>query len=293
MAYSAPQLGHGVGLRTRHFQQFLEGRPRVDWVEAISENFMSPGGRPLAVLEKVRRDVPLALHGVALSIGGSDPLDEGYLSRLAGLVERFQPAIVSDHLCWGSHGGRYVHDLLPLPYTEEALRHIVTRVEQVQERLGRQILLENVSSYLTFKDSAMTEWEFLAEIARRADCGILFDVNNIYVSGRNHGFDPRDYIAGIPVDRVGQIHLAGHRDEGAYLFDTHDRRVCDEVWQLYAESLERFGRVSTLIEWDEDIPPLETLLNESNKARAVAKKTHSRRATAEHRPRPRASEARR
>jgi uncharacterized protein (UPF0276 family) len=163
----------------------------------------------------------------------------------------------------------------------------------VQERLGRQILLENVSSYLTFKDSAMTEWEFLAEIARRADCGILFDVNNIYVSGRNHGFDPRDYIAGIPVDRVGQIHLAGHRDEGAYLFDTHDRRVCDEVWQLYAESLERFGRVSTLIEWDEDIPPLETLLNESNKARAVAKKTHAKRATAEHRPRPRATEARR
>jgi hypothetical protein len=228
---------------------------------------------------------------VALSIGGSDPLDAGYLTRLAALVERFQPAIVSDHLCWGSHGGRYVHDLLPLPYTEEALKHIVARVEQVQERLGRQILLENVSSYLTFKDSTMTEWEFLGEIARRADCGILFDVNNIYVSGRNHGFDPRDYIAGIPVDRVGQIHLAGHRDEGAYLFDTHDRKVCADVWQLYAETLERFGRVSTLIEWDEDIPPLETLLNESDRARTVAKKALSKRTTDEHRPRPRAVEA--
>jgi uncharacterized protein len=287
MSYSAPQLGHGIGLRTKHFQQFLEGKPRVDWVEAISENFMMGGGRPLAVLEKVRRDVPVALHGVALSIGGTDALDETYLKQLGALVERFEPAIVSDHLCWGAHGGRYVHDLLPLPYTPEALSHVARRVEQVQERLGRQILLENVSSYMAFNDSSMTEWEFLAEISRRADCGILLDVNNIYVSANNHAFDPRAYLAGIPVDRVGQIHLAGHRDEGAYLFDTHDRRVCAEVWQLYSEAVERFGRISTLIEWDEDIPELDVLVKESEQARTLAGKVLSTHSTLEHRTRPR------
>jgi len=270
MPYHAPQLGHGVGLRTQHFAEFLSTRPRVDWVEAISENFMAPGGRPRAVLEKVRRDVPVALHGVALSIGGTDPLNERYLSQLSTLVDWVEPAIISDHLCWGAHRGRYVHDLLPLPYTEEALRNVVRRVQAVQERLGRQILLENVSSYMAFNDSEMTEWDFLAEIARRADCGILLDINNIYVSARNHAFDARAYLAGIPADRVGQIHLAGHRDEGAYLFDTHDRKVCDDVWALYAEAMARLGPISTLIEWDENVPALPVLLAESKKARRAA-----------------------
>jgi uncharacterized protein (UPF0276 family) len=279
MAAIAPPLGHGIGLRSKHFAAFLEGTPPVDWVEAISENFMSRGGRPLTVLEKVRRDMPVALHGVSLSIGGSDPLSARYLKELAELVRRIQPAIVSDHLCWGTHRGRYVHDLLPLPFTEEALRHVVTRVERVQERLGRRILLENVSSYLTFRDSEMPEWEFLAEIARRADCGILLDVNNVYVTARNHGFDPRAYLAAIPADRVGQFHLAGHDDRGGYLFDTHDREVCDAVWTLYAESVQRFGPVPTLIEWDERIPELEVLVAESQRARRHSKKASGRVAT--------------
>jgi uncharacterized protein (UPF0276 family) len=272
MAYAAPQLGHGVGLRNKHFSEYLAEAPPVEWVEAVSENFMAAGGRPLSILEKVRRDVPVALHGVSLSIGGTDPLSRPYLDDLASLVERIQPVIVSDHLCWGSQGGRYVHDLLPLPYTEEALAHVVRRVGQVQERLGRQVLLENVSSYLTFHDSSLTEWDFLAEIARRADCGILLDVNNIYVSARNHGFDPRAYLAGIPTDRVGQIHLAGHRDEGTHLFDTHDRQVCADVWTLYEEAIARLGRVSTLIEWDENIPELPVLVAESRKAKAAEKR---------------------
>jgi len=262
-------LGHGVGLRPKHYGRFLESRPRVDWVEAISENFMGIGGRPLAVLEKVRRDVPVALHGVSLSIGSSDPLNGEYLAQLSELVNRIEPAVVSDHLCWGSHGGRYVHDLLPLPFTEEALEHVAARVKQVQDRLGRQILLENVSSYLTYAESTLSEWDFLAEIAQRADCGILLDINNIFVSSKNHGFDPFEYLCAIPVDRVGQYHLAGHSDYGAYLLDTHDAAVCDEVWSLYREAVRRFGLVSTLIEWDEKIPELEVLVAESRKARAV------------------------
>lgn len=262
-------LGHGVGLRPKHYGRFLESRPRVDWVEAISENFMGIGGRPLAVLEKVRRDVPVALHGVSLSIGSSDPLNGEYLAQLSELVNRIEPAVVSDHLCWGSHGGRYVHDLLPLPFTEEALEHVAARVKQVQDRLGRQILLENVSSYLTYAESTLSEWDFLAEIAQRADCGILLDINNIFVSSKNHGFDAFEYLSAIPVERVGQYHLAGHSDYGEYLLDTHDAAVCDEVWSLYREAVRRFGLVSTLIEWDEKIPELEVLVAESRKARAV------------------------
>jgi len=251
MAFSRKYLGHGIGLRTKHFASYLAAPPPVDWLEAISENFMSPGGRPIAVLEKMRRDVPVVLHGVSLSIGSVDPLSECYLDDLAALVRRIEPAWVSDHLCWGTHGGRYVHDLLPLPYTEEALDHVARRVEHVQERLGRQILLENVSSYVAFKDSTMTEWEFLSELARRADCGILLDVNNVYVSARNHGFDPYDYLAGIPVDRVAQFHIAGHSDN------------------LYGAAVRRFGAVSTLVEWDDHIPPLEGLVEESRHAEAI------------------------
>jgi uncharacterized protein (UPF0276 family) len=269
MAFSRKLLGHGIGLRTKHFAEYLDAPPPVEWLEAISENFMAPGGRPVAVLEKVRRDVPVVLHGVSLSIGSVDPLSERYLDDLATLARRIEPAWISDHLCWGTHGGRYVHDLLPLPCTEEALAHVVARVERVQERLGRQILLENVSSYVAFRDSTMAEWEFLGEIARRADCGILLDVNNVYVSARNHGFDPFDYLAGVPADRVGQFHIAGHSDKGRYLLDTHDHPVPDAVWDLYRAAVRRFGPVSTLVEWDEHIPPLERLVEESRRAAAV------------------------
>jgi uncharacterized protein (UPF0276 family) len=270
MSLSLPSLGQGIGLRNEHFAEFLAGGVPVDWVEAISENFFPSGGRPRAVLESVRRDKPVVLHGVSLSIGGPDALDSTHLRRLRALADWAQPAWVSDHLCWGTHQGRYLHDLLPLPFTEESLQHVVERVGQVQETLGRQILLENVSSYLTFSDSSLTEWDFLAEVARRADCGILLDVNNIYVSARNHGFDAEAYLQGIPVDRVGQFHLAGHRDEGTHLLDTHDSPVTDPVWALYQDALRRFGPISTLIEWDEQVPPLERLLEESAHARRVA-----------------------
>jgi uncharacterized protein (UPF0276 family) len=269
MAFQRAHLGHGIGLRSKHYARFLSERPDVAWIEAISENFIGVGGRPAAVLEKVRRDFPVVLHGVSLSIGSVDPLDEAHLAGLRELAGRIQPAYVSDHLCWGTHRGRYLHDLLPLPYTEEALAHVVQRVRQVQDALGRQILLENVSSYVGFRASTMPEWEFVAEIAERADCGVLLDVNNVYVSARNHDFDPREYLSKIPVDRVGQFHLAGHSDRGAYLFDTHDAPVADGVWDLYAFAVRRFGRVPTLIEWDEHVPELERLLEESRAAAAA------------------------
>jgi uncharacterized protein (UPF0276 family) len=268
MSFARTYLGHGFGLRPRHYGRMLDEKPPVDWIEAISENFMAPGGRPVAVLEKVRRDMPVVLHGVSLSIGSVDPLSKPYLQSLKTLAERIDPPWVSDHLCWGSHGGRYVHDLLPLPYTEESLDHVVRRVGIVQDVLHRQILLENVSSYVAFRDSTLTEWEFLSEVARRADCGILLDVNNIYVSARNHGFDPLDYLNGVPADRIGQIHLAGHSDKGKYLLDAHDHPVPDPVWDLYRETVRRFGRISTLVEWDENIPELEELVSQSLRAAA-------------------------
>ncbi|MGO9830593.1 MAG: DUF692 domain-containing protein [Myxococcaceae bacterium] len=270
MSLSLPNLGHGVGLRSEHFSEFLKGKVPVDWVEAISENFFVEGGRPRAVLEAVRQQMPVVLHGVSLSIGGADALDKTHLHKLRQLARWVEPAWVSDHLCWGTHQGRYLHDLLPLPFTEEALAHVVARVGQVQETLGRQILLENVSSYLTFSASTLTEWDFLAEVARRADCGILLDVNNIYVSAQNHGFDAEAYLQAIPVDRVGQFHLAGYADKGTHLLDTHDSPVTDPVWALYREAVRRFGPVTTLIEWDERIPPLQRLLEESQHARQVA-----------------------
>jgi len=262
-------LGHGIGLRTKHFAQFMAERPPVAWVEAVTENFLAPGGRPIAVLEKVRAEVPVVLHGVSLSIGAVDPIPERYLADLAAIVERVEPALVSDHLCWGTHRGQYVHDLLPLPYTEEALAHVTSRVQQVQERLRRQLLLENPSSYVAFKDSTMREWEFLSELTRRSGCGILLDVNNVYVSARNLGFDPLRYLRGIPVDRVGYFHLAGHGDKGKYLLDSHDHTVPDAVWALYREALRRFGRVPSLVEWDDAIPPLVEVVAESRRAAAI------------------------
>ncbi|HET9551472.1 MAG TPA: DUF692 domain-containing protein [Anaeromyxobacteraceae bacterium] len=264
-----PPLGHGVGLRTRHFADWLAAPPKLGFVEAVSENFFAPGGRPIDVLLQVRRDVPVALHGVSLSIGSVDPLSATYLSRLGALVRRVEPAVVSDHLCWGSHGGRYAHDLWPLPQTEEAVEHVAARVRAVQDALGRRILLENVSTYAAFRDQELTEWDFVAEVARRADCGILLDVNNVVVSARNHGFDPLDYLAGLPGERIGQLHLAGHQDRGAYLFDSHDHPVPEVVWELYREVVRRFGPVPAIVEWDERIPPLDEVVAESRAAAAV------------------------
>ena len=275
MSFTRPTLEHGIGLRPKHFTRFQEAAPPVSWLEAVSENYMAKGGRPLAVLEKVRREVPVALHGVSLSIGSSDPLSAKYLDDLAALVARIEPAIVSDHLCWGGHGGRYVHDLWPLPYTEETVEHVAGRVRQVQDRLGRQILLENVSSYVTYQASSISEWEFIAAIAARADCGILLDVNNIFVSAHNHGFNAQDYLDGIPVDRVGQFHLAGHADKGTWLLDSHDAAVPDTVWSLYRAAVRRFGRVPTLIERDDSIPPLEDLVAESRHAQAIEREVLS------------------
>ncbi len=269
MAIAVPFLGHGVGLRPKHFPQLWDGTARVDWFEAISENYMAAGGRPRAALERARSMALLVLHGVSLSIGSTDPLDEAYLRALGDLIARVEPAWVSDHLCWSGVGGHYAHDLLPLPYTEEALAHVVRRVVAVQERLGRQILIENVSSYLTYTHSTLAEWEFLGAVAERADCGLLLDVNNVYVSATNHGFSADAYLAGLPPDRVGQIHLAGHTDMGTYLFDTHDGPVIEPVWDLYRQALRRFGRVSTLVEWDDHIPELDVVCAEAERARAV------------------------
>src|SRR5262245_23646113 len=240
MAISIPYLGHGVGLRPTHYPAILDEGQRADWFEVISENYMLRGGRPLDVLERVRAERPIVAHGVSLSLGATDPLNERYLDDLVALVRRFEPAWVSDHLCWGSYGRHYAHDLLPLPYTDEALAHVARRIDAVQERLGRRILVENVSSYVAFTHSVMPEWEFLAAVAERTDCGILLDVNNIYVSAVNHGFDAYEYLAGIPLGRVGQFHLAGHTDNGTHLLDTHDHPVRAEVWDLYRAAVRRF-----------------------------------------------------
>jgi uncharacterized protein (UPF0276 family) len=262
-----PDLGHGVGLRREHFDRVLSDSTRVDWFEVLSENYMVKGGRPLHILEQVRRDYPLVLHGVSLSIGSTDPLDLGYLDRLRDLAARIEAVWVSDHLCWTSVGGHNAHDLLPLPYTEETLEHVVSRVEAVQDHLGRRIALENASTYLSFAGSSIPEWEFLGEVAHRADCGILLDVNNVYVSAVNHGFDPHKYLAAVPAERVWEIHLAGHSDRGSHLLDTHGAQVCDEVWELYRFASRRIGAVASLVEWDEEIPDWDTLEAESLRAR--------------------------
>lgn len=271
-----PSLGFGLGLRVEHYNSILADRPAVDWFEALTENYLVPGGKPLNYLTRIREHYPLVMHGVSLSIGSTHPLDREYLAQVKRLAARIQPAWISDHLCWTGVAGKNVHDLLPLPYTEEALSHIVERVRTVQEYLGRRILLENVSSYVTFADSRLTEWEFLREVAERADCLILLDVNNIYVSSINHEFDPHEYLNAIPIDRVQQIHLAGHEDHGHYLIDTHDHPVPDPVWNLYADAIRRFGNVSTMIERDANIPPLAELCLELEQARSVANHTLAR-----------------
>jgi len=265
--------GVGIGLRPRHYHEVLTQRPGVSWFEVISENFMgrraAPGGRPLEILKQVREHYPVVLHGVSLNIGSTDPLRLDYLTRLKWLIEQVQPAWVSDHLCWTGVDGENLHDLLPLPFTELAARHVAERVAKVQDVLGRRILLENVSSYIAFEHSDMTEWEFLGQVAQRADCGILLDVNNIYVSAKNHHFDPREYLDKIPSRRVGQIHLAGHDGGSSLLIDTHDRPVAPPVWELYRYAIERLGPVPTLIEWDDKLPPLSELLEEAQRARLI------------------------
>ena len=276
MAVLAPSLGFGLGLRVDHYQAILADKPRIDWFEALTENYLIPGGKPLHYLMRIRERYPMVLHGVSMSIGSTQPLDRGYLTQLKALAARVEPAWISDHLCWTGIAGRNMHDLLPLPYTEEALANVVERVRTVQDVLGRRILLENVSSYVTYRDSQLSEWEFLREVAQRADCLLLLDVNNIYVSSVNHEFDPLDYLQAIPVDRVQQIHLAGHENHGDYLIDTHDHPVSDPVWELYDAAVRRFGSVSTMIERDDNIPPLEELCSELDAARQLAERALAR-----------------
>jgi uncharacterized protein len=260
-------LGFGVGLRRPHYVHLLEQYPPMDWFEVISENFIVQGGRPLEVLEGVRARYPIVMHGVSLSIGSSDPLNRGYLDTLRAAARRFEPAWVSDHLCWTGVGGRNLHDLLPLPYTEEAVRHVASRIRQVQDILERTILIENVSSYMAFRSSRLEEWEFLTAVADEADCAVLLDINNIFVSAFNHRFDPLHYVDAVPVERVVQFHLAGHSDHGSYLLDTHDHPIRAEVWALYEHAVRRFGRVPTLIEWDDNIPDFEVLAAAAAEAR--------------------------
>ncbi|MGE0332423.1 MAG: DUF692 domain-containing protein [Ramlibacter sp.] len=272
MAPRAPAprgLGFGLGLRTVHYEDILNGAPAVDWFEAVTENYLVPGGKPVHMLERIRERYPVVLHGVSLSIGSTDPLNMDYLRELKALARRIEPAWVSDHLCWTGVGGKNLHDLMPLPYTAEAVRHVADRVARVQDYLGRRILLENVSSYMTYESSEMDEWEFLAAIASRADCDILLDINNIYVSAFNHGFDPVTYLERIPAQRVRQFHLAGHDHCGDYIIDTHDAPVSADVWALYSAAVRRFGPVATMIERDANIPPLAELVSELDQARVL------------------------
>jgi uncharacterized protein (UPF0276 family) len=262
--------GFGLGLRVPHYEAILEERHAIDWLEVVTENHLVAGGKPLHYLERVRERFPLVMHGVSLSIGSTDPLDREYLSAVRALAARIEPQWISDHLCWTGVEGANLHDLLPLPYTEEALDWVVGRIGQVQDALGRQILLENVSSYLSYRSSEMSEWEFLREVAQRADCSLLLDINNIHVSSVNHGFDALAFLQAIPVERVRQFHLAGHSDNGGHLIDTHDHPIAPPVWALYRAALARFGAVPTMIERDDDIPALRDLVAELDVARAIA-----------------------
>jgi uncharacterized protein (UPF0276 family) len=266
--WNLPDLGIGIGLRTVHFPHILSQKPAVDWFEVLSENFMDSGGRPLWVLDQVAERYPVVLHGVSLSIGGSDPLDFEYLKRLKALAARTRAHWVSDHLCWTGIMGRNVHDLLPMPYSEEALRHTTERVKVVSDFLERPLVLENPSSYVEFAASTMPEWEFLARLAEDADAGLLLDVNNVYVSAFNHRFDANTYVDAIPADRVVQYHLAGHTHKGTHIIDTHTGEAVPEVWELYARSIARTGSAATLYEWDEDIPEFDVVLAEAQKAAA-------------------------
>ncbi len=266
--FDLPDLGLGVGLRTAHFAHVLGQRPAVGFFEAITENFLDTGGRPAFILDQVAERYPIVLHGVSLSIGSTDPLDFGYLRKVAGLARRTRAAWVSDHVCWTGVQGRNTHDLLPLPYTEESLRHTVARVKAVQDFLERPLVLENPSTYLEFAASAMSESEFVARLAEEADCGLLLDVNNVHVSAFNHGFDARAYLEALPADRVCQFHLAGHTHKGTHILDTHSDHVVQDVWELYGHAIRRTGPRATLVEWDAAIPAFEVVHAEVEKARA-------------------------
>jgi hypothetical protein len=271
-----PFRGFGLGLRSQHYPDFLNRAVPVDFVEVISENFMIDGGRPRDVLRRVRERHPVALHGVSMSIGSADGLDRDYLRRLRALVDEIEPLFVSDHLCWSRIEGFSSHDLLPLPYTEEALEIVCTNIGIAQDLLGRALLIENPSSYMTFAESVISEWQFLDVMCARTGCDLLLDVNNIHVSAMNHGFDPLAYIDGVPADRVRQIHLAGHSQGKAMLIDTHDSPVAAPVWALYERALCRVGDVATMIERDDVIPPLEELLTELDIARAIESRLERR-----------------
>lgn len=270
---NTPPQGFGLGLRPEHYEEILAAPGAVDWFEIISENYLIDGGRPLHYLDRIAERYQLAMHGVSLSIGGSDPLDRNYLRDLGRLARRVQPCLISDHLCWTGIDGFNLHDLMPMPHTDEAVRHVARRVRQVHDSLCRQILLENVSSYAGFTGSRLSEWEFLSALVAESGCGLLLDVNNVYVNSRNHGFDPLDYLQGLPRGCVQQIHLAGHSEDAlgsGLLIDTHDRPVAPQVWALYAVALRRFGPVPSMIERDDHIPPLAELLAELDQARRIA-----------------------
>jgi hypothetical protein len=268
--HAVRSLGFGLGLRPQHYPAILDGAPAVDWFEILSENYMVEGGRPLAKLMAIRERYPMVMHGVSLSIGSTDPLDMDYLARLKALAARVEPTIVSDHLCWTGVAGLNMHDLLPLPLTEEALAHVCARVDQVQSFLGREIALENASTYVTFANDAIPEWEFLAEIARRTGCRLLLDVNNVYVSAFNHEFDALDFLRGIPRERVRQFHLAGHTNNGTHIVDTHDHPIIGGVWDLYAEALRLFPDGLCLLQGD---PALEERCSEHALIRSAARRT--------------------
>ena len=268
-ALRAPFAGFGLGLRPAHYPEFMAGPQPVDWLEIISENYMIQGGKPLAMLDAIRADYPLAMHGVSMSIGSVAPLNREYLKQLKALARRIEPMWISDHLCWTGVHGLNLHDLYPLPYTDEALRHAVGRIREVQDVLETRLVIENVSSYIAYADSVMSEWEFLGALAEEADCLLLLDVSNIYVSGVNHAFEPREFIDGVPRDRVQQIHLAGHSDMGDYIIDTHDAPIAEAVFELYGYACRRFGPVSTMIERDDHIPPLAELIAELERVRAI------------------------
>jgi uncharacterized protein (UPF0276 family) len=259
--------GFGLGLRVEHYRDFLDHPPRADWLEVISENFMVPGGKPLFYLDAIRAHYPMTMHGVSLSIGSCDPLDMQYLNGLKALIARIEPAWISDHLCWTGVDHTNLHDLLPMPYTEEALQHLCRRVDQVQNYLGRPLVLENVSSYVKFAADEMTEWAFIAALLKRSGCQLLLDVNNIYVSSVNHQFNAKDYIDAMPAAQIRQIHLAGHEDHGDHIIDTHDHDISEPVWALYEYAIQRCGLLPTLIERDDHIPPLAALLDELDVAR--------------------------
>lgn len=262
--------GFGLGLRTQHYADFLAHQQPLDWLEIITDNYLIDGGKPLAVLDTIRRDYPVAMHGVAMSIGASQGVDVPYLQRVKALADRIEPLWVSDHLCWTGPGPEQLHDLYPLPYTDESARHVIAQIRHAQDVLGRRLVLENVSSYVRYRHDSASEWQFLAHIAQEADCLLLVDVNNIYVSSVNHGFDPLTYLQALPAHRVQQIHLAGHSDNGDHIIDTHDHPVAQPVWDLYAHACQRFGAVAAMIERDDHIPPLTELLDEMATARSIA-----------------------